>query len=73
MSERIVPVPPAFEAAAGIKRADYERDYAASVRDPEAFWMQKGRRLHWSTPYTRAKDTNYDPKDFRIRFLPVKD
>ncbi|HBD19371.1 MAG TPA: acetyl-coenzyme A synthetase, partial [Arenimonas sp.] len=68
MSERIIPVPPAFEAAAAIKRADYERDYAASVRDPEAYWSQVGRRLQWDKPYTRAKDTSYDLKDFHIRW-----
>ena len=68
MSERIVPVPRDFEAAAAIKRADYERLYADSVRDPEAFWMQAGQRLDWSRPYTRAKDTSFDRSDFHVRW-----
>ncbi len=68
MSDRSYPVPPAFEAAANTRAADYARDYAESVRDPEAFFARLGQRLDWSRPYTRAKDTSYDLKDFHIRW-----
>ena len=68
MSDRIHPVPAAFEAAAALKRADYDRLYAESLRDPEAFWSQVGRRLKWSKPYTRAKDTSFALEDFHIRW-----
>ena len=69
MSERIVAVPHDFEAAAAIKRADYDRLYAESIRDPEAFWSQAGQRLDWSRPYTRAKDTSFDRSDFHVRWF----
>ena len=42
------PVPPAFEAPATTRAADYARDYAESVRDPEAFFVRLGLRLDWS-------------------------
>ena len=69
MSERIVPVPPAFEAKAKLRRDDYERGYANSVRDPEAYWRRHGQRLQWSKPFTQAKDTSFDVKDFHIRWF----
>ena len=69
MSERIVPVPPAFEAAAALRRDDYERGYANSVRDPESYWRRHGQRLQWSKPFSRAKDTSFDLKDFHIRWF----
>ncbi|HEX5693325.1 MAG TPA: AMP-binding protein, partial [Arenimonas sp.] len=69
MSERIVPVPADFQAAAKLRRDDYERGYANSVRDPEAYWRRHGQRLAWSKPFTRAKDTSYALDDFHIRWF----
>ncbi|WP_374605440.1 acetate--CoA ligase [Arenimonas sp.] len=68
MSERTVPVPPAFEAAAALRRDDYEREYAQALRDPEAYWSRQGLRLDWSTAYTRAKDTSFDVRNFHVRW-----
>ncbi len=69
MSQKIYPVPQNFAAQARIKHADYERLYAESVRDPEGFWAREGRRLDWIKPYTKAKDTNFDAKAFRVRWF----
>jgi acetyl-CoA synthetase len=69
MSEKIYPVPAAFAARARIKREDYERLYAESIRDPEKFWAREGERLDWIKPYTKIKDVSYDAKNFRIRWF----
>ena len=37
-------VPARFAADARVDKAAYERDYAESVRDPEAFWGLRRRR-----------------------------
>jgi acetyl-CoA synthetase len=68
MSEQIHPVPPDFAANARVTAADYARDYARSLGDPDAFWGEMGKRLDWSTPYTQVKDTSFDVDDFRIRW-----
>ncbi len=62
------PVTAAFAAKARVDKAAYERDYAQSVRDPEAFWGRIGQRLDWIRPYTKVKDTSFDARDFRIRW-----
>ena len=69
MSERIVPIPSGFEAASKLRRDDYERGYANSVRDPEAYWRRHGQRVTWMKPFSQAKDTSYALKDFHVRWF----
>ena len=38
MSADLYPVPEKFAATARIRHDDYERLYADSLRDPDAFW-----------------------------------
>ena len=59
MSEAIHPLPKEFAAKARIDASAYERDYAESVRDPDAFWRRIAQRLQWSKPFTQVKDTSY--------------
>ena len=65
---RLYEVPAAFAAGARHRLEDYRRLYDESVRDPDGFWGRMGRRLDWAQPYTRVRDVNYDPNDFRIRW-----
>ncbi|WP_233840281.1 acetate--CoA ligase [Dyella sp. 2HG41-7] len=65
---KVYPVDPAFAAKARIRKADYERLYAESVKDPEGFWGRIGERLDWNKKPTRIRDVSYDPKDLHIRW-----
>ena len=65
----VYPVPEAFAAQANVKPADYERDYAESIRDPDAFWGRIAQRLEWMTPPTRIRDVSFARQDFRIRWF----
>src|SRR4249919_2364467 len=69
MSEAIHPVPEEFAAATRIDADRYARDYAESLRDPEGFWGRVAQRLQWSKPFTRVKDTSFDPSDFHVRWF----
>ncbi|MET0226449.1 MAG: acetate--CoA ligase [Dokdonella sp.] len=62
------PVSAEFAARARIDKAAYERDYAESVRDGEAFWARIGQRLEWIKPYSKVKNVSFDAKDFRVRW-----
>ena len=42
---KVYPVDPAFAAKARIRKEDYERQYAESVKDPEGFWGRVAERL----------------------------
>jgi acetyl-CoA synthetase len=62
------PVPPAFARGARIRWESYARDYAASVRDPAAFWDRIGGRLDWSRPWSQVMDVSFDPDDLHVRW-----
>ncbi|RPE80012.1 acetate--CoA ligase [Vulcaniibacterium tengchongense] len=62
------PIDPQFAAGARIKREDYERLYAESVAQPEAFWGRVAERLEWYRKPTRIKDVSYRLDDFHIRW-----
>ncbi|MGY6409971.1 MAG: acetate--CoA ligase [Alkalilacustris sp.] len=63
------PASDAFTANAHIDAARYEEMYAASVKDPEAFWAEHGRRLDWIKPYSRVKDVNFTFGEVSIRWF----
>jgi acetyl-CoA synthetase len=76
MSEaHLYPVPPDFAAKAHVDAAKYEAMYAASVKDPESFWREHGKRLDWMSPYKRVKDVNWDisktndPNDLYVKWF----
>jgi acetyl-CoA synthetase len=43
--------------------------YQASQQDPEGFWAQEGKRIHWFKPYSRVKNTNFGPDNVSIRWF----
>jgi acetyl-CoA synthetase len=64
----LFPVPAAFAETAWIDAAGYQRLYDQSITDPDGFWGEQGRRLHWSTPYTQVRDVDFTG-DVRIRWF----
>ena len=47
----------------------YFKLYEKSVSDPEGFWGEHGKRIHWFKPYSQIKDVNYGPEDVHIRWF----
>ena len=62
---------PADEIAkkAHIDAQKYEEMYAASVKDPEAFWREHGKRIDWIKPYTKVKNTSFDYHNVSIKWF----
>jgi acetyl-CoA synthetase len=57
--QRVFPCDPSFAADAHVKSAaEYDRLYAESTKDPEAFWAGIGRELAWFTPPTKTLEWN---------------
>ncbi|CAH1668052.1 acetyl-CoA synthetase (AMP-forming) [Hyphomicrobiales bacterium] len=69
MSETIYDVPAAWSAKAWANNARYQEMYAASVADPEAFWGEHGKRIDWFKPYTKVKNTSYEPGNVSIKWF----
>ena len=65
---KVRPVDPAFAQGARVTAADYQRDYATSITDPEKWWGEIGKRLDWITPFKRVKDVSFAADDLHIRW-----
>ncbi|HXS42634.1 MAG TPA: acetate--CoA ligase [Stellaceae bacterium] len=55
----VIPVPAATADGAWIDEVGYEKLYDQSIADPAKFWGEQGKRLHWSKPYTKVKNTSF--------------
>ncbi|HYD70659.1 acetate--CoA ligase [Azospirillum sp.] len=53
------PVKPEVAKAAWVDEAAYARMYEQSIKDPEGFWAEHGKRVDWIKPYTKVKDVSY--------------
>ena len=65
----LFPVPNSVAEGAHVDAAGYEEMYRRSIEDPEAFWGEHGKRIHWIKPYTKVKDVSYAPDDVHIRWF----
>jgi len=69
MTEHVHPVKPAWREGAKIDAATYESMYTDSVKNPESFWAEHGKRIDWIKPYSKVKDVSYDASDLHIRWF----
>ena len=69
MDEKVVEVRSAWSEGAHADDAKYQAMYHASVTDPEAFWGEHGKRIDWMTPFSKVKDTSFEPGRISIRWF----
>ena len=65
----LYPPSDAFTANAHADRATYDKMYAASIADPDAFWAEHGKRVDWIKPFTKVKDVNYGFGNVSIKWF----
>jgi len=68
MSEKIYPVSADWAQRAFINEAKYKEMYARSLADPDGFWGEQGKRIDWMTPFTKVKNTSFDPHNVSIKW-----
>ncbi|MBB3021267.1 acetyl-CoA synthetase [Microvirga lupini] len=69
MEEKIYDVPSEWTHRAYLDEAGYRAKYEASIKDPEAFWGEEAKRIHWFKAPTRIKNTNFGPDNVAIRWF----
>ena len=52
-----------------VDAAGYTQMYAASVSEPDAFWGEHGQRIDWIKPFTKVKNTSFEPGNIDIRWF----
>src|SRR5690242_3227198 len=43
--------------------------YKRSMTDPQGFWAEHGKRIDWFTPFTKVKNTSFDPHKVSIKWF----
>jgi acetyl-CoA synthetase len=69
MSEKIYEVPAAWKQRAFIDDAKYRDMYARSLKEPDAFWAEQARRIHWTRPFSKVKNTSFGPGNVSIKWF----
>ncbi|MDP4022570.1 acetate--CoA ligase [Methylobacterium sp. NEAU 140] len=69
MDAKVVAVKDAWRQGAHADDAKYRQMYEASVSNPDAFWGEHGKRIDWMTPYTKVKDTSFEPGNVSIKWF----
>ncbi|MBB3033734.1 acetate--CoA ligase [Alteriqipengyuania lutimaris] len=54
-------VQPTQTTSTNCTRAQYDADYARSIADPDAFWLEQARRLDWIEAPTKGGEWSFDP------------
>ncbi len=53
------PVPADFAKNALINEKTYNEWYDRSIKDPDGFWGEHGKRIDWIKPFTKVRDVSY--------------
>jgi acetyl-CoA synthetase len=69
MSEKIYDVPADWAKRAFINDAKYKEMYQRSLADPDAFWAEQAKRLHWYRAPTKIKNTSFDRANVSIKWF----
>src|SRR5262245_43979616 len=69
MSDKIYDVPADWRKRAYVDEAKYKEMYARSVKDPNGFWGEQAKRIDWIKPFSKVKNTSYDPSNVSIKWF----
>ena len=67
--QSLIKVTDEVKRTALIDNEKYLQEYERSIKDPENFWAEHGRRIDWIKPYTHVKDVSYSEKDLHIKWF----
>jgi acetyl-CoA synthetase len=67
--EKIYDVPAEWSQQAWIDDAKYREMYARSVKDPNGFWAEQAKRIKWIRPFSKVKNTTFDPDHVSIKWF----
>ena len=69
MSDDFFPVPEDWAKNALMDKAARAADYARSIDDADAYWLERAQRLDWITPPTRANESSFAEADFGVKWF----
>ena len=67
--QTVYPVPARAVSRSLLTNEQYMQMYQQSVSDPDAFWAEHGKRLHWFTPFSKVKNTSFAAGNININWF----
>jgi acetyl-CoA synthetase len=67
--DKIYDVPADWRKRAYADDAKYQELYARSIKDPNGFWAEQAKRIDWIKPFSKVKNTSYDPHNVSIKWF----
>jgi acetyl-CoA synthetase len=69
MPDKVYEIPADWATRAFINSAKYRAMYGRSLADPNGFWADEAQRVHWFRPFTKVKNTSFDPHHVSIKWF----
>src|SRR5580658_10381084 len=69
MSDKVYGVPADWVERAFITEAEYETMYRESLDNPDAFWGEQAKRIHWNKHFSKVKNTSFDKANVSIKWF----
>lgn len=69
MKGKVYEVPAEWSKRAFIDDAKYEQMCERSINDPDGFWAEQAKRIDWFKPFTKVKNTSFDPHNVSIKWF----
>ena len=69
MPDKVYEIPADWAKRAFIDSAKYRAMYDRSLADPNGFWAGEAKRIHWFKPFTKVKNTSFDPHHVSIKWF----
>jgi acetyl-CoA synthetase len=69
MSDKIYEIPAEWAKRAFIGEAEYKKMYDSSLADPNGFWAEQGKRIHWTKHFSKVKNTSFAKENVSIKWF----
>ena len=69
MSDKIYEVPAEWKKRAFIDDAKYQAMYQRSIDDPNGFWAEQAKRIHWTRHFSKVKNTSFEKPNVSIKWF----
>ena len=69
MSDKIYEIPAEWTKRAFITEAEYKKMYASSLADPNGFWAEQAKRIHWMKHFSKVKNTSFAKDNVSIKWF----
>ncbi len=69
MNDKIYEIPADWRKRAYVDDAKYREMYTASIKDPESFWAEQAKRIHWYRHFSNVKATSFVKPNVSIKWF----